>query len=598
MKILRVFSDIPTFRETSFEPTMNVVLADQARDSDEHGSTNGLGKTTFVRILHYCLGSDFSRETVLNHPELHGRVFGLDLEIGDSTVTVLRNTASPSMVTVTASFLTGRGIDVSEEEDGLARISAKNWRLILSGCIFPDSLQSGNHVDEPTYSPTFGQLIYYFMRLGKSAFVSPDESRRNMKGPEKRFLVSYLLGLNWSSQRNLSDQLDRQSKTRQLLPKKEEERERIGDSPTLGELEAERVQLETDVTSKQEEIDQFNVREDYRDLERRLQRVDNQIHSLINENFGDRRLLNYYQRSSLELPGADPTRPMEILRSAGTVFSKDSLKSIEDVGRFHAEVYRNRKAFLDTEIARLNAQIKERERWLDGLSDEKGNLLAVLKSSGAVDALVRLQRTHTDLVSRLEGVNARISERQRFDTQADQLKAVIARSKELLRDDLRDRRETADKARALFAKYTRQLYETPGRLVIETGAAGYRFDFQIDRKGSDGVDQMMVFCFDLVVASLWAERNTERPFLVHDSSLFADVDPRQVAFALKLAAEVSSDYGFQYITCLNVGALIEDAVPDLNPKELIEPFVRLRLTDDKPEGRLLGFALSQRDAKD
>lgn len=108
---------------------------------------------------------------------------------------------------------------------------------------------------------------------------------------------------------------------------------------------------------------------------------------------------------------------------------------------------------------------------------------------------------------------------------------------------------------------------------------------------SDGVDQMVVFCFDLTVASIWAKRGQGFPILIHDSLLFADVDPRQYAAALKLAAENSAKYGFQYICCLNVGSLPRDHLDDFD----IEPFVRLRLTDQGPEGRLLGKQLPPRE---
>jgi uncharacterized protein YydD (DUF2326 family) len=63
--IVRVWSDLATFREASFVADMNVVLADQGTDSDENESTNGLGKTTLLRIIQFCLGGDFSRDRVL-----------------------------------------------------------------------------------------------------------------------------------------------------------------------------------------------------------------------------------------------------------------------------------------------------------------------------------------------------------------------------------------------------------------------------------------------------------------------------------------------------------------------------------------------------
>jgi uncharacterized protein YydD (DUF2326 family) len=53
--IRRVWSDLATFKEARFEPAFNVVLADTAEDSKETESTNGLGKTMLIRIIHFCL---------------------------------------------------------------------------------------------------------------------------------------------------------------------------------------------------------------------------------------------------------------------------------------------------------------------------------------------------------------------------------------------------------------------------------------------------------------------------------------------------------------------------------------------------------------
>jgi uncharacterized protein YydD (DUF2326 family) len=97
---------------------------------------------------------------------------------------------------------------------------------------------------------------------------------------------------------------------------------------------------------------------------------------------------------------------------------------------------------------------------------------------------------------------------------------------------------------------------------------------------------MKIFCYDLVLTELWAERPVRPGFLLHDSALFADVDERQKAQALELAARESSDKGFQYICCLN-----SDTLPtnDFSEQFNIEQFVRLRLTDATEGGGLLGI---------
>ncbi len=97
---------------------------------------------------------------------------------------------------------------------------------------------------------------------------------------------------------------------------------------------------------------------------------------------------------------------------------------------------------------------------------------------------------------------------------------------------------------------------------------------------------MMVFCYDLMMAELWAEKGSGPGFLIHDSTIFDGVDERQVAKGLALAERKSRECGFQYICCLN-----SDAVPwDELPEEIdFRSHVRLELSDEGDDGGLFGM---------
>jgi uncharacterized protein YydD (DUF2326 family) len=562
-----------------------VVLADTTEDSKETESTNGLGKTTLIRIIHFCLGSDLARDKALNHPDLAGVTFGLDLQVGGALVTVSRNTSTPKEIAVSQSLVESLSIERKAVDDEMVAISLDHWKLVLSERFFPFArTQPGN------FQPSFRDIAGYLMRVGKPAFTDPQLSFQGQPGASKRLTLSFLLGLNWGLQRSIQDQIANRGHLKDAS-KLRRTAESSGDQKSIGELEAERVALETLLRTKQKEVEAFNVREDYRDLESNLGAIDRQLHDTINENFADTRLRDYYLQSTTEVPEADRARPLAILQDAGAIFKEEALRTLGEVASFHEQVYRNRKDFLQGEIARLSDAINERNATIDQLSKEKQRLLGVLRTSGAIDTLIALQRTHTDLNARHQVLLSQIDERKAVDRKSDEIAAGIARDKTLLKSDLEDRREAIDEVRALFAEYTQVLYGRPGRLGVDVGPEGYSFSFTIDREGSDGVDQMVVFCFDLTVASVWAKRGQGFPVLIHDSSLFADVDPRQYAAALKLAAENSVKYGFQYICCLNVGSLPRDHFADFD----IEPFVRLRLTDKGPEGRLLGKQLPPRE---
>ncbi len=116
--------------------------------------------------------------------------------------------------------------------------------------------------------------------------------------------------------------------------------------------------------------------------------------------------------------------------------------------------------------------------------------------------------------------------------------------------------------------------------------SGFKFQVDIEREQSNAVSKMKVFCYDLMSAELWSQLAVRPGFLMHDSNIFDGVDERQIARALELGERKSRECGFQYIVCLN-----SDVVPrnEFKTDCDIDKFVRLRLTDNEPAGRLLGI---------
>ena len=586
--ILFVGSSLPHFNSVVFEEGMNIVLADQSEDAAETESTNGLGKSTLIRIIQFCLGSDLSRDKVLSHPDLKNVEFIIHFLYDNEEIVVKRSTEKGGeRVSASIAFFEGLEIKLIERKAGFGTVTLDDWTKTLTHRFLKRKAIKGGIVDFG--SPTFRELSYYYMRIGKSAFVDPRQVFQGQSARSKQVSISYMLGLNWESQRSLLDESDTRSSINKAI-KVIKEAEEFG-AETIGDMEARRVVLEQEVEQEHQEAENFNVRDDYADLEARLNRTDIKLHDRINENHSDIKLLRYYKESSSETPEADPDRPLEILRNAGAVFQESAIKSIEQVSEFHAQVYRNRKSFLDTEIARLRRDIKIRSAKIQDLTDKKAQILQLLSQSGALDTLIQIQSRLAEKTAELETLKGRIEERKKFDRRKDEQTRVISDIRTLLKTDLEDRKEAVDEARGLFARYTHHLYGEAAKLAIDVGNNGYRFNITIEREGSEGVEQMVVFCFDLMIATLRARRKSPFLTLIHDSSLFADVDPRQYGLALQLAQDESHKEGFQYICCLNSGALPHNHLGELN----VDKLTRLRLTDDSEHSRLLGMRLTARE---
>ena len=55
--IRSVSANQKSFKTVHFEPGFNVVLADRTKDSTKKDTRNGLGKSTLIEIIHFCLGA-------------------------------------------------------------------------------------------------------------------------------------------------------------------------------------------------------------------------------------------------------------------------------------------------------------------------------------------------------------------------------------------------------------------------------------------------------------------------------------------------------------------------------------------------------------
>jgi uncharacterized protein YydD (DUF2326 family) len=55
--IRKVSANQSSFRTVEFNPGFNIVIAERTKESTRKDSRNGLGKTTLVEIIDFCLGS-------------------------------------------------------------------------------------------------------------------------------------------------------------------------------------------------------------------------------------------------------------------------------------------------------------------------------------------------------------------------------------------------------------------------------------------------------------------------------------------------------------------------------------------------------------
>jgi len=100
--------------------------------------------------------------------------------------------------------------------------------------------------------------------------------------------------------------------------------------------------------------------------------------------------------------------------------------------------------------------------------------------------------------------------------------------------------------------------------------------FEIHGARSQGIKNMQIFCFDMMLLSLSAKRKISPGFLIHDSHLFDGVDGRQVTRALRIGAETAKELGFQYVVTMNEDDAFKEKEEGFDLNDYLLP---IKLTD-------------------
>ena len=568
-----------SFRPVRLNPGLNVVLAERAEGSSRKDTRNGLGKSTLIEIIHFCLGANVRSGRGLAIPALAEWAFTMEMSLGGDRISVTRALETPNIVTVAG--LAGEWPALPDVDlMGERSFTQKQWRAMLGKALF--SLPTPK---VPKYNPSFRSLISYFVRRGHHAFGDPFSHFRNQRVWDVQLHVALLLGLEWNHAAQWQQIKDRDTDLKSL--RKLVNRGAVpfvGGS--IGELEAERVTLLQEIEESSRALADFKVHPQYDSIQQEANRLTEELHAATNANILMARRLKLYRQAieSEEPPSGDAVE--QVYEEMGVVFSNTVRRSLAEAREFYGLVVKDRRRFLENEISRLERAMTDTRGRIRELTDTRADILQILSEHGALTEMVRLRERHGARCEELEHVKRQIERRRQMESDERRIARDKADLTDLAARDHEERRDTWDIPVRLFNLNSQALYRAPGHLVIDTTDSGFKFNIEISKSGSDGIGKMKIFCFDLAILEFCARRGLSIDFLVHDSEMYDGVDSRQRAAALERASEVAARTGTQYICALN-----SDMVPydDFREGFAFDEHIRCRLTDGEPSGTLLGI---------
>lgn len=575
-----IYANQSSFHPVEFTTGLNVVLAERTDASSKKDTRNGLGKSTLIEVIDFCLGSRATKGKGLIQESLADWTFTIDITLAGRRIKATRAIATPNRISIegpTDSWFEQPDMD---EETGERIFNWERWKNLLGWALFGLPRSS----DAFKYTPTYRSLISFFIRRGHDAYNDPFRHFRLQKPWDIQLNIAYLLGLNWEYAAQLQSLKEQESGIKAIVQaiKTGAMEGLVG---TVGELEAQRIQLEQEVKGAEDSLNSFKVHPQYESIQTEADRITSELHELTNQNISDRRRLARYKETIADEKPPNSLALERLYEESGLVFPAVVRRTLAEAKDFHERIVTNRRAFLETEIARIERAIQDRNAGIKQLTDSRAGLLEVLHTHGALQEMTKLQERNVEIKGRLDRVQSRIHEVKEINARKREIKVAKAELTKVAEQDYDQRREVWSEAIRLFNDHSQSLYKTPGKLVIDIGDTGYKYQVEIERSGSGGIGKMKIFCFDLMLLQLAQKVSGRVDFLVHDSILYDGVDSRQRALAFEQAAKITNEAGTQYICTLN-----SDMVPrdDFSEDFDFDQHVRLTLTDKAQAGSLLG----------
>ncbi len=582
--IHQISSDLKTFKTLNFEAGLNILLADKSENATDRHTRNGAGKSSLVDLINFLCASKADAKNIFRSDKLKNSNFNMVVDINGKRCTVGRSGKKPAILQINDGAHNWPILPQPNKITKKHEISNENWKQVLREVWFGFK----NHSNTDTkYQPTFRSLVSYFARRQESGgFQTHVQHAKMQQTWDWQVALSYLLGLDWHISQNFQTLRDEKAQAKNL--------KLMVDSGGLdvyfeqaGVLRSKLVAALQRVERLRDRLDTFQVIPEYRERELEANKITGKISQDTEENFIDRRIIDELNLTLEEEDVSDSNNLIKLYEEAQVVLPDSLQKRLDDVKKFHKTIIENRKSHLIDELNSIKERVKTREKNQENLDLRRRQIMEMLQSGGALEQYTlmhgELGRAEAEVAITRKNLNrAETLERSKAKLGIEQNRLT-----EALLNDIHERNDFLNEAIGTFEKLSQSLYEQAGSLIIGAGNSGPTFDIKIDGQRSKGINNMQIFCFDLMLMELCTARGQSPGFLVHDSHLFDGVDERQVAKALQLGAERAEKAGFQYIITMNSDEIPKEGFDQgFNVNDYV---LRTKLTDKTDDGGLFGI---------
>ena len=490
IKSLTITSGTKVIREIEFRKGLNLIVD----ESENQITGNSVGKTTVLKLVDFCLGSD--KKNIYVDPETKRSEYKLvkDFLVENKVLITLCLTSDldndkANEIIIERNFL-------SSVKEGIRRINgqqvlAENFEIELGKTLFPDHLED---------KPSFRQIISHNIRY-------KDENINNTLKTLDKFttdaeyetLYLFLFGCEFTKG-NIKQEI--------LIKIKQEDtyKSRLEKNQTKTAYETALSLINNDIESLNKKKSSFNLNENFeKDLDK-LNSVKyevNKLSSSIGKLNIRKDLIKEAEVELLSSKSNIDIRQLEIIYEQATNKVKNIQKSFSDLVTFHNTMIEEKVKFISKELPALDKAILENNKYLQRLlEDEKRLSILITKSDSfeeleiIISELTEKYRKKGEFENIIQQLNEVESNIESFNEQLSEIDT------ELFSDSFEQVVKTQlNKFNKHFASISNELYGEqyavkPDIITNRKGQKLYKFS-SFNANMSSGKKQGEISCFDL-----------------------------------------------------------------------------------------------------
>lgn len=580
-KLLKLSSPTGMFETLEFQDGLNIILGKYSKKGTD---INGIGKTTIVNLIDYCLLADGVKKEFFSEKYAflkHERV-RLEFCINKNNYSIERG------------FEDKKDVLFQINDEVAKEYIDSDLRLILGS-------EMGRE-PQGVYDPLWFRTLMSFFVQNDHAFSARDSSNVQKftigkRQPELLTYIFLLLGIDNSLIWNFDNSSVELKKLREDQTRiKNQVLEQTGKS--IEEFRGECDAVCRKIDKLEEGLDLYQFDENNADLEKKIQSLNSEISALNKEHLTIKNKF-YDIKESLKIDvDVNPNIVAELYYGIHSEFAGFIKKNLEQVIAFRQSISSNRSKFLKEREALYQeklASIKEKSVVLE---KSRSQIYQMLDEQSAFDAL---KAAYNNLVEE----KAHLSSQLTYIEQLDFIEGKIAGKKsevgKTVAEIVANKNQLSGALDAIKGIY---LDLVDGSVDIDSSDISPYFNIEfkanerspvklkleVPRGSSLGKGRFKILAFDLTVFITSAMKEESFPsFLIHDGVFHAIAHKTRIKFLNYINKALNSIDGAQYIITVNEDEIIfpeQEGVSvaldfDLKKKTLIT-------LEDSPESMLLG----------